>query len=304
MPFEPAIGLEIHAQLLTASKIFCGCSTAFGAAPNTHLCPVCLGLPGALPVLNHAAVRPRGSGLARARVHDSADLDFRAQELLLSRPAEGLSDFAVRTAARDRRHRARPQRLLGARLRHPHHARAYGRGRRETPPRRLSRFDDTELCRPESRRHAAHRNRDRTRLSYGGRPETRRRLLHATCARCSPRWASTTATWKRAVCAATRTSRSAARPRAGSAPRSRSRISTRFVFSKMRWPMKSIGSSRSLEGGGRVVQETRLWDSARKETVSMRSKEQAHDYRYFPDPDLPALVVDAARLQRLKDATA
>src|SRR5215510_4864660 len=56
MVFEPVIGLEIHAQLLTASKIFCGCSTAFGAAPNSHVCPVCLGLPGALPVLNRAAV--------------------------------------------------------------------------------------------------------------------------------------------------------------------------------------------------------------------------------------------------------
>ncbi len=56
MHFEPVIGLEIHAQLLTASKIFCGCSTAFGAPPNSHVCPVCLALPGALPVLNRAAV--------------------------------------------------------------------------------------------------------------------------------------------------------------------------------------------------------------------------------------------------------
>src|SRR5262249_32615221 len=56
MQFEPVIGLEIHAHLLTASKIFCGCSTAFGAPPNTHVCPVCLGLPGALPVLNRQAV--------------------------------------------------------------------------------------------------------------------------------------------------------------------------------------------------------------------------------------------------------
>src|SRR3982750_4478113 len=74
MVFEPVIGLEIHAQLLTASKIFCGCSTAFGAPPNTHVCPVCLGFPGALPVLNRAAVDDgiRAALAFGCQVHDTS----------------------------------------------------------------------------------------------------------------------------------------------------------------------------------------------------------------------------------------
>src|SRR4029079_7895517 len=74
MPFEPVIGLEIHAQLLTDSKMFCGCSTAFGAPPNTHVCPVCLGFPGALPVLNRAAVDDavRAALALRCRINETS----------------------------------------------------------------------------------------------------------------------------------------------------------------------------------------------------------------------------------------
>ena len=113
MTYEPVIGLEIHAQLRTRTKIFCGCSTAFGAPPNSQVCPVCLG-----PAGRAAGAQPPGRGLRRSRPRSrsaagAARLDLRAQELLLSRPAQGLSDLAVRAAAGARR---RPRRHRGRRL--------------------------------------------------------------------------------------------------------------------------------------------------------------------------------------------
>ncbi len=94
--YEPVIGLEVHVQLGTRTKIFCGCPTGFGAAPNTNVCPVCLGLPGALPVLSREAVELAiKAGLALNCTYPRP-LAFRAQELFLSRFAQGLSDFHVR----------------------------------------------------------------------------------------------------------------------------------------------------------------------------------------------------------------
>ena len=244
--YEPVIGLEIHAQLLTASKIFCGCSD--GVRRRAQYAPL-PGLPR--PAGRAAGPQPRRGRLrdprgARARLHDSGDLDLRPQELLLSGPAEGLSDFAVRAAARDRRRRRGAQRLLGAGLRHPHHARAHGRGRREAPARGLSGFRAPQLRRSEPRGHAAHRNRHRAGPAHG---EGRRRVLQRTCASCSCRarrqrrqhgGGQPALRRQRVGTAGRRRSRSARKPR--------SRTSTRSGFSRRPSITKSNGRSTSSSG--------------------------------------------------------
>ena len=138
--YEPVIGLEIHAQLLTASKIFCGCSAAFGAQPNTHVCPVCLGLPGALPVLNRGAVdRAVRAALALGcTVHETSI--FARKNYFYPDLPKGYQISQYEQPAGDRRPRPGRQRLLGARLRHPCHARAHGGGRRQAAARGVPGF--------------------------------------------------------------------------------------------------------------------------------------------------------------------
>ena len=98
--YEPVIGLEVHVQLGTRTKIFCGCPTSFGAPPNTNVCPVCLGLARRSAGPQPGSRRTRHEGRHGSELRHPAAFPFRAQELLLSRPSQGLSDLDVRRAAR------------------------------------------------------------------------------------------------------------------------------------------------------------------------------------------------------------
>ena len=287
MEFDAVIGLEVHAQLRTATKLFCGCRADYGAGPNRQTCPVCLGLPGVLPVVNARAVDVRAAPRSGHGVDDRAPVGLRAQELLLSRPAEGLPDHAVR-AADLRRRPARDPRRRPARARSASSASTS----RRTPASRCTE-PATDPPRPQPRRRAAARDRlaagaaqrrggprlpdapaavaglpgDLRRQPGGGEPALRRERVDPAARRHGARHAD-------------RDQESQFAARRVEGDRLRDRAADR----------------RSSGGGGRVEQATYGWDATAGRTVFMRSKEEAHDYRYFPEPDLPPLVVTEEEL--------
>ena len=212
---------------------------------------------------------------------------LRAQELLLSRSAEGLSDLAVRAAAGTRR-RARDRRPADVRVRAAH-AHPHGRGRGQVAARRLRRFRSQDLPRLQPQRRAADRDRHRAGHALGGEAaaffETLRQILvwlgvnDGNMEEGSLR------------CDANVSVRPAGRHDARHQGRGQERQLVPLPAEGDR--VRDRTADRRARARRRVVQETRLFDAAQGKTYSMRSKEEAHDYRYFPEPDLPPLVVAA-----------
>jgi aspartyl-tRNA(Asn)/glutamyl-tRNA(Gln) amidotransferase subunit B len=292
--YEPVIGLEIHAQLLTASKIFCGCSTAFGAPPNTHVCPVCLGLPGALPVLNRRAVDfGIRAGLALGcTIHDTSifarknyfypDLPKGYQISQYERPLATAG--AVEWTAADG-----PRRVGITRVHLEEDAgKSLHEGFADSNRKTYVDFNRSgvpliEIVTEPDLRSAADAAEFFTRL--------REMLVWLGVNDGNMEEGSLR-------CDANVSVRPIGASKLGTKAEVKNLNSFRFLQKALEHEIER--QIEVLSEGGRVVQETRLWDAAAGRTVSMRSKEEAHDYRYFPEPDLPPVAVTADRLNEVR----
>ncbi len=292
MEFEPVIGLEVHAQLKTKTKIFCGCSTAFGAPPNTHVCPVCLGLPGVLPVLNREvlAFSLRMALATGCRVN--TDSRFARKNYFYPDLPKGyqISQF---------------ERPLAE----------HGEIHIETGDGALRRIGITRIHMEEDAGKLVHdpaRPVSRVDLNRTGVPLIE--IVSEPDLR-SPEEAGAYLRKLRSIvryldicdgnleegsfrCDANISIRPAGTRPLGTRAELKNLNSFRNVEKAIAYEISR--QKEVLRDGGAVVQETRLWDPARGGTTSMRGKEEAHDYRYFPDPDLLPVVVDEAWLEAIR----
>ncbi len=295
MEFEPVIGLEVHVQLNTRSKIFCGCSTTYKAEPNSQTCPVCLGLPGVLPVLNEEALRKAiMAGLA------------------LNATVAEYSKF-------DRKNYFYPDLPKAYQISQYDRPICYGGFVELTTSTGTKKIGITRLHLEEDAGKSIHSDEPGNRVSYlnfnrtgvplaeiVSEPDIRSAeeayeylqnlktiMKYLDVSDCNMEEGSLR-------CDVNISLREKGVDKFGEKVEVKNLNSFKAVKTAIEYEMRR--QAEILEDGGRIIQETRLWDADRGLSFSMRSKEEAHDYRYFPDPDLPPIKPDPEYIARIRES--
>ncbi|MEH0018874.1 MAG: Asp-tRNA(Asn)/Glu-tRNA(Gln) amidotransferase subunit GatB [Desulfobacter sp.] len=283
MAFETVIGLEVHAQLKTRTKIFCNCSTEFGKSPNANTCPVCTGMPGVLPVLNSQAVTFAIKAALATNCSIARESRFDRKNYFYPDLPKGyqISQYAAPIAE------------------HGHLDIETAGGEKRIGITRIHMEEDAgKLI------HDAHRARSMVDLNRTGVP------LIEIVSEPDIRSAEEAGAYLRKLhailkyidvcdgnmeqgsfrCDANISLRPLGQEAFGTRAELKNLNSFKNVEKAIRFEVER--QTYVLEEGNKVTQETRLWDPNRNRTASMRGKEEAHDYRYFPDPDLVPLIVE------------
>jgi aspartyl-tRNA(Asn)/glutamyl-tRNA(Gln) amidotransferase subunit B len=287
--YQPVIGLEVHVQLLTASKAFCGCVNQYGGEPNTHICPTCLGLPGALPVLNRKAVEfavlaakainceIRETSVFSRKNYFYPDSPKGYQISQFDKPIaeNGYIDVTDANGA--------PKRIGVTRL---HMEEDAGKSIHDGFADSISKtYIDLNRCGTPLVEIVSEPDLRSADEVFEYLTKLKEILLYTGVSDCNMEEGSLR-------CDANVSVMLKGASQFGTKAEVKNVNSFRYIRAAVEFEIeRQIGV---IEDGGRVVQESRLWNNAEGRTYSMRSKEQAHDYRYFPEPDLPPLIVDVA----------
>ncbi|SMG55977.1 Asp-tRNA(Asn)/Glu-tRNA(Gln) amidotransferase subunit GatB [Paenibacillus aquistagni] len=289
--YETVIGLEVHVELHTKSKIFCGCSTSFGAAPNTHTCPICLGHPGVLPVLNRQAVEYAMKAAMALNCEISSVGHFDRKNYFYpdspkayqisqnDRPIGTNGWIDIEVNGETKRIRINRLHLEEDAGKLTHMDGGFGSmvdlNRCGTPLVEI--VSEADLRSPEEAK--AYLEKMKAIMQYCDVSDVK---MEEGSLRCD----------------ANVSLRPYGQEEFGTKTELKNMNSFRGVQRGLEYEVER--QTEVLEDGDKVIQETRRWDDAQGRTIVMRTKEEAHDYRYFPDPDLVELHIDEAWQERVR----